>query len=196
MFLRVFLIGIALVILQGVCSYFDGYFTQFQMQAAGIMNGYSFMEHGGMWADIIVISPMVAYIVSRYRLKYTSWYSILIFVIAVGITIAAGIAYKKIGLIYPTPHSHDGRTTAAGWIHGVFAIAALWIAGMFYFTPTNPHASTRDVLVISGLLTPFFFLGIVDFNSRWVFMHGAKIQLAVSIAILWIITAIKLFCFS
>jgi hypothetical protein len=65
---------------------------------------------------------------------------------------------------------------------------------MFYFTPIEPPASTGDLIGISVLLTPFFFLGMVDFNRHWVFMKGAKIQLAVSIAILWLITGIKLIC--
>jgi hypothetical protein len=192
MFWFVLLAGIALVIVQGILSYFDGYLTQAQMQAHGVTNGYSFMEHGGMWADVFVISPMVAYLTTKYRFGYTAWWSWLILGIALAITIGSAPIYNKIGLMFPVAHSHDGHTTAAGYIHGVFAVAVLWIAGMFYFTPTDPPASAHDLIGISALLTPFFFLGIVDFNSRWIFLKGAKIQLAVSILILWIMTGIRL----
>lgn len=192
MFWLVLLVGIALVIFQGILSHFDGYFTQAQMQARGIMNGYSFMEHGGMWADVFVISPMIAYLTTRYRFGYTAWWGWLILIVALAITIGSAPIYNKIGLMHPVAHSHDGHTTVAGWIHAVFAIAALWIAGMFYFMPIVPQATTQDILIISGLLTPFFFLGMVDFNRNWVFMNGAKIQLAVEIMILWIVAWIKI----
>jgi hypothetical protein len=192
MFWLVLLAGIALVGVQGILSYFDGYLTQAQMQARGIANGYSFMEHGGMWADVFVISPMVAYLISRYHFAYGRWWGILILDIALGITIGSSPIYNKIGLRHPVPHSHDGHTTAAGYIHALFAVAVLWIAGMFYFTPLSPAASPRDIIGISALLTPFFFLGIVDFNAKWEFMRGAKIQLAVQIMVLWLIAGIKL----
>jgi hypothetical protein len=45
---------------------------------------------------------------------------------------------------------------------------------------------------VSALLTPFFFLGVADFNSRWVFMKGAKIQVAVQILIIWAVAGVKL----
>jgi hypothetical protein len=107
-------VGIVLVVIQGACAYFDGYLTQAQMHAQGVLNGYSFMEHGGMWADVLVISPLVAYIATKYELKYTAWYSLLIFAIAVIATIAAGsatikfFAVTRIGLMgCVLPHGHE-----------------------------------------------------------------------------------------
>ena len=185
-------IGIALVFLQGVLSYCDGNFTQSQMRAEGVRNGYSFLQHGGMWADVLVISPMVAYLTAHDRFGYTTRWGLIMLVTALAITIGSAPIYNKIGLSHPVAHTHDGHTTPAGYIHGMFAVVALWIAGMFYFTSLDPPASTRDILVVSGLLTPFFFLGIVDFSRDWEFMSGAKIQLAVSIVILWIITGMKI----
>ncbi len=192
MFLIVLTVGIILVLTQAMCAWEDGYLTQAQMRRHGVMNGYSFMEHGGMWADIFVISPLVAYLASHYHFAYTASYSWLILVIVLAIVIPANRAYNKIGLRFPVAHNHDGHITPAGWIHVLFAIVVMWFAGMFYFTPTNPPASIRDILGASGILTPFFFLGIVDFNHRWVFLKGAKIQLVVQVAILWLMTAIRI----
>jgi hypothetical protein len=192
MFFLILLIGIALVVIQGICAYYDGYLTQAQMHAQGLFNGYSFMEHGGMWSDVFVISPLVAYVTTKYRLGYTSWYSLLILVIAIVVTVGAGIAYNKIGLSFPVAHSHNGKTTPAGWIHGAFAVAVMWIGVMFYLTPIVPKASARDILFVASLLTPFSFLGLYNFSSRWVFLPGAKIQFAAQVIVLWTVTVVKL----
>lgn len=192
MFLTILLIGIFLVLVQGFLAWQDGYFTQAQMQAHGVATGYSFMEHGGMWSDVFIISPLVAYLVTRYRFAYTAWWSWLILVIAVAATVPANMAYNKIGLRFPVAHNHDGHITRTGWIHVLFGIAVMWIVLMFYFTPLHPPASAHDIVGVSLILTPFFFLGMVDFNRRWVFLKEAKITLAISILSLWAITIARL----
>jgi hypothetical protein len=192
MFLTILAAGLLLVAIQGICAYLDGYFTQAQMQAHGVWNGYSFLEHGGMWADVFVISPLVAHITGKYRLSYFSLKGLAILALAIALAIAGGIAYNKIGLSIPVAHSHDGRTTPAGWIHGIFMVLGFWIVGMFYLTPIDPPASAGDIVMVSLLLTPFCFLGVADFNHRWVFYRAAQIQVAAQIVIIWIVTAVKL----
>ena len=72
MFWLVLTIGVILVLAQGVFSYRDGYLTKKQMATRGIRHGWSFLEHGGMWADIFIISPLIAYVSSQHQLAYVS----------------------------------------------------------------------------------------------------------------------------
>ena len=191
MFWLVLFGGLALVALQGFFAYYDDFFRQAQMQKMGIKNGYSFLEHGAMWADAFVVSPMIAFLVTRYRFGYTKWWGLLTLACALAFAFGTLPIYAKIGLKHPVPHTHDGFTTIVGYIHAVFFAAAFWIGGMFYFTPTNPPASTHDILIISGILTPFFFFAIADLSPNWEFMTGAKIQFAIEVALLWTITWFK-----
>lgn len=192
MFLSTLLWGVVLVVVQGILAWRDGYLTQAQMHSHGVMNGYSFMEHGGMWSDVFIVSPLVAYLLAHYRFPFREWWSWLIFAIAVAVAYAANAAYNDIGLRYPVPHNHDGHITPAGIIHAGFGVVVLWLVVMFYLTPINPLPSARALICVSLTLTPFFFLGMVDFNRRWVFLKGAKMQLATEIVVLWVITLIRI----
>ncbi|HET8575224.1 MAG TPA: hypothetical protein VFM02_03595, partial [Candidatus Paceibacterota bacterium] len=167
-FWSIWILGIALVILQGFFAYRDGYFTQRQMRCThGIVSGWAFIEHGGMWADVFIVSPLVAFIVSRYDFNYTAWYSWVLLIADIALSIFAGRAYAEAGKKTPEAHTHHGKTTVAGWIHGFFAVVGIWIVALFFLTPARPPVSVTDLLIVAGILTPFFVLGIMKFNRRW-----------------------------
>lgn len=186
------LLGIALILAQGICAYFDGYLTQSQLYARGIMNGYSFIEHGGIWADVFIISPSVAYIIGRYKPPYGSIRSMLVLGVASIVIILAGYVYTQMAIYHPEALTHDNYTTPAGWLHGLFALAAAWILALFYLGLTRPPASTRDIMAISVTLTPFCFLSVVKFSNKWEFSTLAQWQVALEIFGLWIVTWIRL----
>lgn len=192
LFVDVLLAGEILVILQAILAFLDGYFTQANMQQQGIMNGYSFIEHGGMWADVFIVSPGTAYLVAKYHFAYTAWWSWTILAVGIGFAAMAGSMYNEFALKHPTPHSHNGKTTTVGWIHAAYAIPVIWIGGMFYLTPTSPAISPYDLIATSAVLTPFFVLGILDFNQNWEFLPEAKEQLWIEIPAIWIVTGIRL----
>ncbi len=192
LFLYVFSAGVVLVFVQGISSWFDGYLTQAYMRSHGVTNGWSFMEHGGMWSDVFIISPVVAYIVSKYDVEYFSQWGLIILGVALVVSLAMGAMYQKNGITIPEAHTHDGTTTLAGWIHGLFAVAAIWTCALFYLNLVSPSVLKFDVLVISLLLTPFFFLGVVKFSDRWTFDTIAQWQVAFETAGLWAIASYRL----
>lgn len=184
--------GIALVFIQGLASWFDGYLTQAQLAARGI-TGWSFMEHGGMWADVFIISPLVAYFVSNYQLPYFSKWGLVILAVAVVFSLGMGYLYQQGGMVTPEAHTHDGTTTVAGWIHGVYAVAAIWICAMVYIPGlASPPISKADIIGLSMLLIPFFYSGVAKFSERWVFETPAQWQVGASTAIIWAITIARI----
>jgi len=191
-FWTILAIGFAFVIIQGVCAYFDGYFSQAQIfKIHGIKNAYAFIEHGGMWADVFLISPVVAYIICTYRLPYLLKPGIFILFSAFVISLVGGVIYQEMGKIYPEAHTHFGHTPLIGWIHGVFAVAAIWICSMFYLTHITPKPRF-DMIAISIVLTAFFILGVMKFNPDWRWSKIAITQVSVLTILLWVITAYKL----
>jgi hypothetical protein len=186
----VLLVGIALVLIQGLAAWMDGYFTQDQIKRVhGITSAYSFVQHGGMWSDVFIITPIVAYISSKYELEYTTWRAIILLLAAVVLVyLAMEFVYKPAGIKMPEAHTHDGRTPLTGWVHALYAVAAIWVCVEVYLGWTTPVVSSTDIIVVSLLLTPFFYLGVAKFSNQWVFDTGAKWQVGVEIVGLWLLT--------
>jgi hypothetical protein len=191
-FLFFLTLGVAIVLAQAVASWFDGYLTQAQMHSRGIAHGWSFLEHGGMWGDAFIISPLLAYILSKYRLAYFSKASVFVLIAVTLAALAMGYAYQRTGMTSPEAHTHDGATTLAGLIHGVFAIFAIWTCSLVYLDLTSPPVAKSDVIAFSLLLTPFFVLGVTKLSQHWSFGTLAIWQVAIEIALLWAVTAGRL----
>jgi hypothetical protein len=100
--------------------------------------------------------------------------------------------YAKGGIATPEAHTHDGYTTVAGWIHGLFAGIGVWVLLMFFLTPTSPPATARDILIVSAILTPFFFLGVTKFSRKWKFVNWVRWQVAGEIALVWIAAWVRI----
>ena len=152
------------------------------------------MEHGGMWADVFIISPIVAYVTTSFDIKVTSWWNTAIVILSIVTTLAALKMYAAGGIKNPEAFTHHGKTTAVGWIHGFYAAAATWAILTFYLTPLSPSPSRSQILVISCLLSPFFFiLGVAKFNWKWRFEKPAVIQVVTLSAITWIVAIVKIY---
>ncbi|OGG49031.1 hypothetical protein A3G63_01140 [Candidatus Kaiserbacteria bacterium RIFCSPLOWO2_12_FULL_52_8] len=182
-------------VLQIAAAWYDRHLTQAELKEDGIYNSWSAMEHGGLWADILVIPFMVAYVVGKYELDplsargFCSLAGIIVFVrVALELYRRKGITFEDWG-----DHCiHDKKIFPAGWLHGLFAVMAIWVMLQVYLGWTTPPVSKTDLLIFSGLLTPLFVLMIVKLSDRWVFDVFAKKQIAISIIGLWIITGIRL----
>lgn len=187
--------GVMLVFIQGLFANADGYLTQKQMvsrKKTSNVNGYSFMEHGGMWADVFIVSPVVAWITGKYVLAYTSWWALSAIPICVTFIIIAGRGYRASSYRTPEAHCHHGKTTAAGWVHGIYALAAMCVLTLFYF---DPHATNGDLVIVSVVLSPFFFIGSAKWNARWFASwkndRFAQVQAVVGPIMLWIIVLVR-----
>jgi len=84
--------------------------------------------------------------------------------------------------------------TVAGWIHGLYAVIALWIIALVYLTV--PHVPKADLIKMSIALTPFFFIGVVKWNMRWFTnLPNDKMAIIQSIggpAIVWTVTMVRI----
>lgn len=190
-FLLVLAGGFALIALQWVAAYLDCFLTKKDLLSRRV-EGWSLTSHGGMWADIFIISLMVAYVVSNYEFLYFSKWGLLVLTATILIWLVLGHIYQEMGKSTPEAYTHDGKTTLAGWIHLLFAVIATWILAMVYLGLTVPKVSYVDLLGISTVLTPFFYLGVKKFDRRWVFTPEAKKQVAISIAAIWGLTLLKI----
>jgi hypothetical protein len=151
----------------------------------GITEGYSFLQHGGMWYDALFIAPLVAYMVATYDLPYVSLLGEVSLTVSIVTWFILAAQFKSSPV--PEAHTHHHSITPAGFVHLVFAVLAMWVMIMFY----SIHPPMRYLVIVSSILTPFFFFGIYKFDRKWRFN-----RLAVGIAlggpmILWLVVLLR-----
>jgi hypothetical protein len=191
-FAAVYAAAIVLVGAQAVAAHYDGWLSQAQMAKHGHA-GWSFWEHGGMWADVTVIPIVVGYIVSKYELEYFSGRSVALLAVSLLVCVYLVVeVYQKVGITQPEAHTHDNTTPVAGWIHAGFAVAVMWILFLITFGLTKQPISSMDLFLVGVVMTPFFYLGVTKFNSAWVFETGAKVQVYAGTSLLWAVVLFRI----
>ena len=180
-----------MVFVQGLMAWTDGFLTRGQLRARSI-TGWCLLEHGGIWADIFVISPLAAYVLAKYQVHWFSFGGLITLVLAVGCSLAAMTGWREGGSTTPEAHTHDGRTTAAGWIHGIYMVVGIAVFVQFFFANTTPAPATKELLVVAWILTPFFPLGVVKFSPKYRFDVAAYCVTFGGIALTWIATLVRI----
>jgi hypothetical protein len=137
----------ALVAVQGVLAYRAHFFLPSQMQAAGYPQGLPFLWHFGMWGDVLIISPLIAYLVGQHAHAFRLRRAVL----SLGIGIAAAGVLGWLFTRSSTPEAHvlHHRLTSAGVVHLVYL--AIAVAALLNFVFFDPQA-TGGQLALSSLL--------------------------------------------
>lgn len=184
-------VGIAFVVVQGITSYFDGYFSKAQLYSRGIV-AWSFLEHGGMWADVFIISPIVAHALSKYQLNYSAHWGTATFMVSIVVVLGLVEFYRRMGMRMGDHCTHDGVTTIAGWIHAAYAFAAVFVLLQIFLGLTTPVVSKGDIVIFATLLTPLFYLGVAKFGSDWGPSTQDKWQVAALTVGVWVLAAVRI----
>ncbi len=137
-----------------------------------------------MWGDTFLVTPLVAYLAAKYRFPYLSMWGLMLLA---GSLIAWLFLFFKVYAPASNEigeaHVFGGKVTGAGWLHIVYAAPATWVILMTYLTPA--HVSRGDFFLTAAVLTPWTYLGVKKFSEYWSFTHEARIQVAVTLAVIW-----------
>ena len=155
------------VVLQGAFAYGDGFLTAKQV-AEGRGQGLPFLYHGGMWSDVVLFAPLMAYVISKHGREWNWWPPLAIFIVGFVASYAMQhmFAYRLAGLAIPEAHTHDSALTTAGWIHLGSMAAGIAVLALYYVATSNLERA--EVWAISGLLFLHFVIGThVPFRA-WV----------------------------
>lgn len=178
---------VSFVILQAVAAWFDGYAHPAHLQQRGVDHGWSFLEHGGMWADILIISPLCAYVLTAHTLV-VGGYALVLVAVSIGAAALLGYVYHVTGRTIPQLHAHNDHTTIAGWLHNLYTVLALFVILMFYAKQLIPVPSAPEAWWVAVSLTIFSIVGMTKFSLRWRIMRYELIQVVIEIALVWAIT--------
>ena len=143
------------VALQAFFAYQDHFFTVAQMRERGIGQGLPFVWHFGMWGDLLIISPLAAYVIGRY-FDRRRWRQILISLI-IGLILAVIFSFLYTLSDLPEAHIQNHQLTAAGKIHLVYMAIALAVFTQFLFF--SGDVSVSLLRIVSVLLFVHVFLG-------------------------------------
>lgn len=121
-----------MVVSQAWCAWRSGILTPRQM-LTWTREGLPFIAHGGMWGDMLIISPLAAYMIAMHSERWS--------VLQIIIPLAVGFlgswlmhqAYNK-GIRWPEAHLDLGRNalSEAGRWHLVYMALALAVILLYY----------------------------------------------------------------
>lgn len=157
----------ALVLLGAYAAYKDNFLTVSQMTKSGVDEGLPFIAHLGMWGDLILVSPMIAFI---WNAAFDQW-TLMQIVIAFGIGAVVSLVMHFFYSQSPFPESHvfGKRLTVAGWIHMIYMGLALGILILFFFSTKEniPVWVIRFVVIGLGVhivLGTHCLVGMLNFD--------------------------------
>jgi hypothetical protein len=131
--------------------------TVWQMREyRGIMFGLPFLWHGGMWGDVFIISPVVAWIVGEFWTTW-SWPSLIVCGLA-GFTVS-NLMHDLYRLsVWPEAHVEGRELTDVGYVHhGYMSIA---FAVLFeYYLKSVTVGGLSTMWLISALLVVHVAVG-------------------------------------
>jgi hypothetical protein len=144
----------ALVLLQVALAWSDGFLTVSDMQRHGYPVGLPLIWHFGVWGDLLLISPLAAFLIGRYSSLWRAPQICVVVSLAVATTLALGWFYTTGNL--PGSHAREHRTTLAGQVHLVYMAAGISVFGLFYL---HTRASPEIVLSVTLLVVTHVFFG-------------------------------------
>ncbi len=163
------LISLIGVVLGGYLAYRDSFLTVGQMHKKGFEHGIPWIWHGGMIGDLLLITPLIALIVSRYSLSWDPTRFLLVFGGCLLISFVLHNQWDKTNL--PESHTYLHVRSQTGWLHLVYLPAALTVMVMFYFQTPHYRIDPEIAVSISAILAFHIFLGthtpLKIWNPSW-----------------------------
>jgi hypothetical protein len=166
MFFLSWMVSGGMVIFEGFLAWLDGLLTKKQSRvrynwAKGFAKVAVFMEHGGMWGDFFLVSPISSWMWTYYRNQWTGNAVGKSFLIALAIGLGMLVMWVKGSKHLIEPFARFGKVTFNGVVHFLYMVIHLTIIFLFFFhTPkVDPHFVWVAVVglgihIAIGLLQP------------------------------------------
>ena len=150
-----FVILECLVGIQAYFAYRDNFLTVAEMRLRGIDQGLPFVWHFAMEGDLLLVSPLAAYLVGRYVHRWRFGSALVSLVVSFAAASALSYFYTFSGM--PEAHIQNHALTAAGVGHLFYMAFAFAVFTQFFFFTRD--ISERLLKAVSGLLVVHVFIG-------------------------------------
>ncbi len=164
--------SVLLVASEAIVSYFcEENFFPSQISKKWAMNGIPFAYHGGVWSDVLLLPPMMAYIVGNYGSSWTTEDVLKMGAAGVAVTLANHILLIT---TQPIPDSFGWKKNkwdAVIAFHFVYMSVYVALAGLFFFYSKGVStAAAVTVAIVLGIHTAFGThvpLGMLQRHKRY-----------------------------
>ena len=159
-FIGVLLVLEAMVYIEALIAFKTQYFWRHEppQTPKGVVPGF-FLEHGGMWGDALIISPLVAHICATYAQQWSGGKFLGTFAISILIGIGMMAQWLKGSHKVWDVFHQAGKVKAAGWIHFFYMIACLTAILLFFI---GSKASTEDANIVAVGLAIHIMAGVIQ----------------------------------
>ncbi|MDB4939694.1 MAG: hypothetical protein JWO40_119 [Candidatus Doudnabacteria bacterium] len=140
--------GTFLVFLEAFWAYMDRMLTAGQMRNRGFFRGIPFLPHPACWADLLIFTPLIAYLYGRFGSTWTARESLVCMLIALFICYGMTKMWIEGGLEIPDFATYHHELTLAGWLHTLYFWAAFVAVLLFANTPNVPRTESAILLSI------------------------------------------------
>jgi hypothetical protein len=145
-------------------AYRDGYARKEQvLMLPNVPTKYlTFEGHGGMWGDMIVMPPIVAYLLATHAASWPLLGFAAIFLVSAlsGAWLALPLMddSKKV----PSALMRDGYFPLAGAMHYLFYAVALAICAAYYLLTPQAALSATEMVIVSVLIMAHWAAGVLQ----------------------------------
>lgn len=171
-------IGDGVMILSAICIALEGYFSfrdcmftpaQLRKKYPG-RRGLPFICHGGMWGDLVLITPLLGVIVNACAHAWTA--GRVLFMGAVGLLLSAVMHMFYLEIPFPDSLAwKEGLLSRAGWFHYFFMAGVFGIVGLLYVPESEASVAllleALAVLTVHVILANHIPLGCLVEVFRW-----------------------------
>jgi len=184
-------------LLGAIAAHKGGMLTVSQMQSRGIEQGLPYLGHMGMWSDLILVGPVLAFLVAWYGDQWSLREWLIVLALGMAASFFMHNLWAKDTMIQS--QVEGGRLTAAGLIHipHMAIIVAILLLTAFFTKGVSWSVYGGVALVIAihffvgthtllKILRPAWFpqQSIIDLTTAMVYVGGA---LLILVAGLWLI---------
>lgn len=157
--LKFFLIILLVFAVAAVLANNDHFLTRSQLEARGIHVGTPLWNHWGVRGDILLL-PFALGLMFIYSFAWKKKAIALCSFLGIALSWRANFMWGKMADRIPNCFAHNGRMTAAGWVHLVF-MAGVFAAILLFYFATYKRVWRPDARWVWLLLNVQVFAGVV-----------------------------------
>lgn len=153
--------------LMALDSYRTHYFGSWQIRPKTLKKEGFFVEHSGMWLDVVMVSWLVPVLMDKCWRNWSGFEITVAVMVSIFITAFMLHKWRLDGKDMEEAFVQKGQLTTAGWIHGLYMIIAISVVILYYCaTPPAEANQCVDLVTIALALHITVSLAVPQLHSH------------------------------
>jgi hypothetical protein len=153
------------VLMQAIAANIDGWFLPSDLRKRGL-KGFALVQHGG-WIGDAIVSFFLAYILYHYHGYSPIADTVVVTMVMLATFVLMQVWRMQAAKGIPEAHTHDNRTTIAGWLHGAYFAAGIILLVHYFFVVPVSEGNNVESIVIAAYFAGHIVLGAHKFSKEY-----------------------------